>query len=72
MNTLLVNKLWKCGNVEMCLDKLLYCRCVEMGKSVLITELVTDVTVEKLKHVLSPSGLHPTPVGKSGGLGLEV
>ena len=56
----------------MCLDKLLYCRCVEMGKSVLITELVTDVTVEMLKHVLPPSGLHPTPVGKSGSLDLEA
>ena len=72
MNTLLLNKLWKCGNVEMCLDKLLYCICVEMGKSVLITELVTDITVEMLKHVLPPSGLHPTPVGKSGSLGLEA
>ena len=58
--------MWKC------LDKLLYRRRVEMGKRVLITELATDVTVEMLKHVLSPSGLHPTPVGESGSLGLEA
>ena len=35
-------------------------------------ELVSDVTVEMLKHVLSLSAVHPTSVGKSGSLGLEV
>ena len=59
--------MWKCVLISC-----LYRRCVEIGKSVLITQLATDVPVEMLKHVLSPSGLHPTPVGKSGSLGLEV
>ena len=65
MNTLVFNKLWKYGNVEMCRDRLLMlsmCRNGEKCLDYLVTEF--DVTMEMLKYILSV--FHPTPVNKSG------